>query len=182
MTANSFDKCIGGYTWCWFDAHHVCSGRGWSDTCGFCFHRLDIFIGLQIGQAVLVEIHPSYRQDRHFRHAARLTGKIYMPIRSLKRETCEGTSDNVVVPLEEFKTTIDGALRIARCANHFLNCSWTSTLIHCHTFSRNFDDGLSECGLLCPPSVLALDERLDPHYQTSKGEFKGVSVNTQFPC
>lgn len=27
-------------------------------------------------EAVLVEIHPSYRQDRHFRHAARLTVRI----------------------------------------------------------------------------------------------------------
>lgn len=27
-------------------------------------------------EAVLVEIHPSYRLDRHFRHAARLTGKV----------------------------------------------------------------------------------------------------------
>jgi capsular polysaccharide biosynthesis protein len=25
-------------------------------------------------ECVLVEIHPSYRQDRHFRHASRVTG------------------------------------------------------------------------------------------------------------
>ena len=36
-------------------------------------------------QAILVELHPSYRQDRHFRHAARMTGKIYMPLRSQQR-------------------------------------------------------------------------------------------------
>lgn len=66
-------------------------------------------------QAVLVEIHPSYRQDRHFRHAARMTGKIYMPIRSTLKESCVGSSDTVTVPLEEFERTVDGAVRIARC-------------------------------------------------------------------
>jgi hypothetical protein len=65
-------------------------------------------------QAVLVEIHPSYRQDRHFRHAARMTGKIYMPLRTTQRETCVGSSDSVTVPIEEFQRTIDGAVRIAR--------------------------------------------------------------------
>lgn len=25
-------------------------------------------------KAILIEMHPSYRQDRHFRHAARMTG------------------------------------------------------------------------------------------------------------
>jgi hypothetical protein len=65
---------------------------------------------------VLVEIHPSYRQDRHFRHAARMTGKIYMPLRATKRETCSGSSDSVTVPLEEFQRVMDGAVRIARYA------------------------------------------------------------------
>lgn len=32
-------------------------------------------------EAVLVEIHPHYRQDRHFRVASRMSGKVYMPIR-----------------------------------------------------------------------------------------------------
>jgi hypothetical protein len=63
---------------------------------------------------VLVEIHPSYRQDRHFRHAARMTGKIYMPLRTMQRETCVGSSDSVTVPIDEFQRTIDGAVRIAR--------------------------------------------------------------------
>lgn len=61
-----------------------------------------------------MEIHPSYRQDRHFRHAARMTGKIYMPMRSTKRESCVGSSDTVTVPIDEFEKTMDGALRIAR--------------------------------------------------------------------
>ena len=69
---------------------------------------------LPLLQAVLVEIHPSYRQDRHFRHAARMTGKVYMPLRATARETCTGSSDSVTVPLEEFERTVDGAVRIAR--------------------------------------------------------------------
>ncbi|GMH69624.1 hypothetical protein TL16_g05204 [Triparma laevis f. inornata] len=32
-------------------------------------------------EAVLVEIHPHYRQDRHFRVASRMSGKVYMPMR-----------------------------------------------------------------------------------------------------
>lgn len=48
-------------------------------------------------EAVLLEIHPSYRQDRHFRHAARMAGKIYLPMRSTQRETCVGTSENYSV-------------------------------------------------------------------------------------
>jgi hypothetical protein len=109
-------------------------------------------------EAVLVEIHPSYRQDRHFRHASRMTGKIYMPMRSLQRETCQGSSDNVMVNIDEFTKTMDGAVRIA----------------------RNFDDGLSECGLVCPASILALDSRLDPYYD--QHTTKGRSIDTNFPC
>jgi hypothetical protein len=47
-------------------------------------------------------------------------------------------------------------------------------------FSRNFDDGLSECGLVCPYPILALDGRLDPHYKAA--EHKTSPVNTHFPC
>ncbi len=43
-----------------------------------------------------------------------MTGKIYMPIRSLVRESCVGTSDSVTAPIEEFERTLDGAVRIAR--------------------------------------------------------------------
>ena len=87
-----------------------------------------------------------------------MTGKIYMPIRTLQRETCVGSSDTVTVPIEEFERTLDGAVRIA----------------------RNFDDGISECGLVCPTQILALDNRLDSQYKN--GERKGSAVNTQFPC
>jgi Flp pilus assembly protein TadB len=48
-------------------------------------------------EACLIEIHPSYRQDRHFRHASRLSGKDYMPLRAIDRESCQGSSDNVKV-------------------------------------------------------------------------------------
>ena len=109
-------------------------------------------------EAVLLEIHPSYRQDRHFRHAARMTGKIYMPMRTLIREDCEGSSDNVHIQIGEFRKTVDGAIRLA----------------------RSFDDGLSECGLICPSEILAIDERLNPHYKST--ESKGNAVNLQFPC
>lgn len=109
-------------------------------------------------EAVLVELHPSYRQDRHFRHAARMAGKIYMPLRSSIRETCHGSSDNVVVPVDEFRRVVDGAMRLA----------------------RNFDDGISECGLYCPPGVLALDTRLQLFYKP--GEARGTNINTAFPC
>jgi hypothetical protein len=117
-----------------------------------------MFIMFAAEEAVLVEIHPSYRQDRHFRHAARMTGKIYMPMRTTIRETCHGSSDSVTVPVEEFRTVMDGALRIA----------------------RNFDDGISECGLVCAGSILALDERLNKHYKN--GERRATPVNTMFPC
>ena len=110
-------------------------------------------------EAVLVEVHPSYRQDRHFRHAARMVGKHYMPMRSNVRETCHGSSDNVVVQLDEFRKAMDGALRLA----------------------RNFDDGISECGLTCPAGVLALDARLQPHYKPGEAQ-AGARINTDFPC
>lgn len=114
------------------------------------------------GQAILMEIHPSYRLDRHFRHAARMTGKIYMPLRSQTRESCVGSSDSIVVPIAEFRETLSGAVRIA----------------------RSFDDGLSECGLTCPMGILALDKRLDPLYNQPANHIgpKGAPQNTQFPC
>ena len=37
-----------------------------------------------------------------------------MPMRSTQRETCQGTSDNVFVPIDEFRRTLDGAVRLAR--------------------------------------------------------------------
>lgn len=46
--------------------------------------------------------------------------------------------------------------------------------------ARNFDDGISECGLVCPKEILALDPRLDGFYTSSYA--KGRAVNTHFPC
>lgn len=109
-------------------------------------------------EAVLVEVHPSYRQDRHFRHAARMTGKSYMALRARQRESCHGTSDNIIVPLDEFQATVDGAVRLA----------------------RTFDGGLVECGLVCPPEILAMDPRLNPHYKP--GEKRSAPIDTSFPC
>ncbi len=110
-------------------------------------------------ESVLLEIHPSYRQDRHFRHAARMVGHNYMPIRSRTRETCHGSSDNVVVPIAEFRAALDGAVRLA----------------------RQFDAGISECGLVCPGEILALDLALSPHY-AKLGMKKSPALNTRFPC
>jgi len=73
-----------------------------------------MFILFAAEEAVLLEIHPSYRQDRHFRHASRMVGKLYLPMRSLQRETCHGTSDNVFVDKAEFTRTLDAAVRLAR--------------------------------------------------------------------
>ena len=41
-------------------------------------------------EGVLVEIHPSYRLDRHFRLASRMSGKIYLPMRSTFPVECRG--------------------------------------------------------------------------------------------
>ena len=110
-------------------------------------------------EAVLLEIHPSYRQDRHFRHASRMVGHTYIPIRSRTRETCQGSSDNVLVPIPEFRSALDAALRVA----------------------RQHDNGISECGLQCPGEILALDKALVPYYAKA-GMRPSPSVNTRFPC
>lgn len=108
-----------------------------------------------------------------------MTGKVYMPLRSTSRETCVGSSDNVKVPIDEFSRAIDGALRIAR----YILIQFLYYLHHCNyifPYHRQFDDGISECGLVCPKEILALDSRLDNFYTD---EFrKGRSINTQFPC
>jgi len=112
-------------------------------------------------EAALLEIHPSYRQDRHFRHAARMAGKDYLPVRSLKKETCVGSSDNVFAPMEELEKALDGAVRLA----------------------RNYDDGISECGLKCHGGILALDKKLAQSYGAAVNEAqKSAPVNTRFPC
>lgn len=109
-------------------------------------------------EAVLVEIHPSYRQDRHFRHASRLSGKAYMPLRSRTRETCVGSSDTVFADINELRIAMDGALRLA----------------------RSFGGGLAECGLRCSGDLLALDRGMDPAY---KNKIKtGDGIDLSFPC
>ena len=110
-------------------------------------------------EAVLLEIHPHYRLDRHFRNAARMSGKHYMPMRSLQVVTCQGSSDNVPVNVKEFREVVDGAVRLA----------------------RSFDDGLSECGLVCDPGILALDDAHNDMY-AQLGMTKGTRPNTKFPC
>lgn len=110
-------------------------------------------------EAVLLEIHPSYRQDRHFRHASRMVGHTYIPIRSRTRETCQGSSDNVQVPIPEFRSALDAAVRVA----------------------RQYDSGISECGLQCPGEILALDKALVPYY-SKVGMKQSAAANTRFPC
>ena len=66
-------------------------------------------------EAVLVEIHPHYRLDRHFRLAARMAGKVYLPMRTTTRVSCSGSSDSIPVEVPEFKRTMDAAVRLARC-------------------------------------------------------------------
>ena len=80
-----------------------------------------------------------------------------MPLRATARETCVGTSDNVIVPIDEFRKTMDGAVRIA----------------------RSFDDGIAECGLVCPGGILALDKSVNNYYKPGE---RTQPVNTRFPC
>jgi hypothetical protein len=42
-----------------------------------------MYIMFAADEAILIEIHPSYRQDRHFRHAARMTNKVRLSLASL---------------------------------------------------------------------------------------------------
>ncbi|KAJ1464764.1 hypothetical protein T484DRAFT_1606333, partial [Baffinella frigidus] len=45
-------------------------------------------------ESILLEIHPYYRVDRHFRHAARMSGRGYIAMRAQKEGVrCTGTSD-----------------------------------------------------------------------------------------
>lgn len=106
-------------------------------------------------EAVLLEIHPSYRLDRHFRLAARMTGKIYMPMRSTGNVKCHGTSDSIPVDAAEFERAVDAALRVA----------------------RSFDDGVAECGLVCDVRVLALDPSSQPYLPHN-----AKALSTRFPC
>ena len=110
-------------------------------------------------EGVLVEIHPSYRLDRHFRLAARMSGKIYLPMRSTGRVSCRGSSDAIPVDKDEFRRTVDAAVRIA----------------------RSFDDGASECGMQCDPRILAMDVGNAAHYDRTSTS-KARPLSSQFPC
>ena len=109
-------------------------------------------------EAVLLEIHPSYRLDRHFRLAARMAGRLYLPLRTTQPVACSGSSDAIPVDAGEFRAALDGAVRLA----------------------RSFDDGVSECGLRCDARVLALDKGNDGHYKP--GDRKAQPLSTVFPC
>ena len=119
-------------------------------------------------EAIVMEIHPSYRQDRHFRVASRLSDKIYMPLRLTTPITCQGSSDNLKVEIPEFRIALDGAIRIA----------------------RSFDDGTAECGTVCPSGILGMDKSLDSLYRgqqsdknfINKPATKPISLQTRFPC
>lgn len=120
-------------------------------------------------EAVLLEIHPSYREDRHFRHLARLTGKDYFPMRSLARETCFQTSDEVTVPIPEFLETLNGAVRLA----------------------RSYDVGTLECGLDCAPALVARDAFITQHLRNDSDGWLNVErytatstppLDRTFPC
>lgn len=82
-----------------------------------------------------------------------------MPLRLTTAISCQGTSDSLTVDVDEFRQALDGAVRIA----------------------RSFDQGVAECGLKCPGSILALDGHLDPHY-AAMGLAKAAPLNTRFPC
>jgi hypothetical protein len=84
-----------------------------------------------------------------------------MPIRMTTAIDCQGSSDNLRVDIDEFRTVLDGAVRIA----------------------RSFHVGVAECGLSCSPAILALDKSLDPHYGPGVGiAQKGQRLDTRFPC
>lgn len=55
-----------------------------------------------------------------------------------------------------------------------------TALFNIFVLRRSFDDGLSECGLICPSEILAIDGRLDPFY--SREQPKGKKLNLEFPC
>uniref|UniRef100_A0A7S4D838 EGF domain-specific O-linked N-acetylglucosamine transferase n=1 Tax=Heterosigma akashiwo TaxID=2829 RepID=A0A7S4D838_HETAK len=111
-------------------------------------------------EAVLAELHPPYRLDRHFRNAARMNGKIYLPYRVVNDKiSCKGSSDAITINANDFRKVMDGALRLA----------------------RNFHGGLSECGLWCDPNILALDKNLIPLYKPGDGQVKNPK-KPRFPC
>lgn len=117
-------------------------------------------------ESILLEIHPYYRVDRHFRHAARMSGRGYIAMRAQKEGVrCTGTSDEIVVDPAEFREVLSNTVRVA----------------------RNFGTGVVECGLVCPSKVLALDEQLEftgEYSRTATFQDKTLIRNdlTRFPC
>lgn len=110
-------------------------------------------------EAVLLEIHPRYRMDRHFRLAARQSGKIYLPMRATDAVKCHGSSDAVYVRPEHFRSALDAAVRVA----------------------RSLHDGLSECGLTCDPRILKMDKFVAQ--RPYKAELEKVApYEKRFPC
>jgi hypothetical protein len=71
----------------------------------------------------------------------------------------KGTSDSIPVDIDDFRRTVDAAVRLA----------------------RSFDDGASECGLKCDPRILAIDAGNDAHYANTRTT-KGKPLNSKFPC
>jgi hypothetical protein len=61
-----------------------------------------------------------HRPSRHYTSISHIT--------YLCRETCVGSSDDVVIPIEEFRSLIDGAVRIARSEVSTIFCSATSCI------------------------------------------------------
>ena len=111
-----------------------------------------MFIMFAAEEAVLVEVHPSYRQDRHFRHAAKMTDKLYMPVRSLSRESCQGSSDNVMVPAGEFALAMDGTHTRTRTHTHYLIHILANLLTHTLTHTHTYIHTLSPRPIVQPPT------------------------------
>ena len=106
-----------------------------------------------------------------------MADKIYLPMRTTAPVSCEaarrrskgfarraetartaagkGTSDAIPVNAGDFRAALDAALRLA----------------------RSFDDGVSECGLACDGSILALDD-------SNRGMLPAGAkpLSTRFPC
>ena len=130
--------------------------------------RLVTHVHFLADEAALIEMHPSYRLDFMFRTAARLSGKLYMPMRLPESNPswfgapptcCFDSADWFTVDAAHFMNALDGAVRAA----------------------RQFHDGRAECGLRCPPEVLALDDTLHGHLYRP-GETHGRPPSLNFPC
>ena len=100
-------------------------------------------------EAVLVEIHPSYRLDRHFRHLAKLGGKYYMPLREKDSISCVGTSDRIAVNIDKLRCAPWPPLASRRKGAGALPLLWLST----HGWT---------CATACATAPVALEALLPP--------------------